>query len=409
VLWLRRQLAKDTRPYRPDSGWWMFFLAVFFFFSLIGWLSALSSVKQTLTVGSACITAFLAGLIAVMYASVITLRWWWMLPIALLFHFVGSPWIWTRLADLNIVRVLPEGAAAGTARGAQMGLGIACVAVGQTLLVWFLNTTGKRAQRVRAEIEQAQRIHEAVVTPSHVRQDGLEVLARTFPSAQIGGDLVDVVERGGPGREGEVDIFVADVAGHGVGAGLVTGIVKSAIRTQLAQDPPPSLDALASRLNAVLCDLTRPEMFVTMACLRVRRNGPREPISTVDCLLAGHPPMLHWSARNRRCSWIENDSLPLGIEPVATFANVSVPIEPGDTIMLFTDGLNETIGKDGKQLGLEPLAQIFTRAATNPTSVQALHATILSAVRDFGPQNDDRSLVLVRIGPLETHRKPPII
>jgi serine phosphatase RsbU (regulator of sigma subunit) len=285
------------------------------------------------------------------------------------------------------------------------------VAIGQTLLVWFLNTSGKRAQRVRAEVEQAQRIHEAVVTPSHLQQDGLEVLARTFPSAQIGGDLVDVVERGGgSGRSGgEVDIFVADVAGHGVGAGLVTGMVKSAIRTQLAHASPPELDALASRLNGVLCDLTRPEMFVTIACLRVRQSDSRGSIEEVEFLLAGHPPVLHWNSWERRFAWIENDSLPLGIQPDATFRSTTLPVTPGDIIMLFTDGLNETIGKDGKQLGLEPLAQIFTRAVANPATLEALHTAVISAVREFGPQNDDRSLVLVRIAPLETPGKPPII
>ncbi|GEM_PF-769896 len=392
---LRALLLRGGLPPVPEYGRWKLFSSIFFSFTIIGWLSALSSMTQTLTVFSASVSATLSGMIAIMYGLVVSLRWWWMLPIALLFHIYAAPWIWNQLAMMKLLAILPKDLDPSPTRTVQMALGICCVAIGQTLLISYINTIARRGLAIRAEVEQAQRIHEAVVSPCHLRRPGLEIIARTTPSAKIGGDLIDVVE-----NDACVDVFVADVAGHGVGAGLISGMVKSAVRMELGgavgslQTP---LQEIVRRLNLVLADLTRPEMFVTFACVRLSRDQG-ERWSRMECVLAGHPPIFVWRSELSNLEEITNAALPLGIERNTSFVCFPCTLEPGDVAMIFTDGLNETFAKSGEQFGLTRLADVLATVAQRAGSLESMHEEIVAAVSAFGPQTDDRTLVLLRVG-----------
>jgi hypothetical protein len=122
------------------------------------------------------------------------------------------------------------------------------------LLSNFVQREGSRYVRAHTEIALARDIHRLLVPAMSRRIGPFEFQGFSLPSGEVGGDLVDVVE-----SNGRWIGYVADVSGHGVGAGLLMGMFKSAARTQLLTSQ--SLDQLLNTLNVALFDLKKPEMF----------------------------------------------------------------------------------------------------------------------------------------------------
>lgn len=190
-------------------------------------------------------------------------------------------------------------------------------------------------------------------------------------------------------RDGVLDVYLADVSGHGVKAGLVMGMVKSAIR--MRQRSAPSLDVMVSDLNAVLADLMMADMFATMACVRLFKSGAE---TRAEFALAGHWPILHVSAQGQLRE-LPNEHLPLGVDSSELFQSGMVTLHTGDLLVLMTDGLIEVQNSGGKELGFGVFKNLITRERARPLA--ELHDAILGLARQHGQQLDDQSLVLIRV------------
>jgi hypothetical protein len=135
---------------------------------------------------------------------------------------------------------------------------ITCMAVSYSAFVRFTGTTGAQYLQTRAEIRLASEIH-AVLVPRLARTLGqYEFYGVSRASGDVGGDLVDIVERSESAQEWIG--YVADVSGHGVSSGVLMGMTKSAARMRLRAGG--TLTSLANDLNDVLLDLKRPSMYV---------------------------------------------------------------------------------------------------------------------------------------------------
>ncbi|MCC6229508.1 MAG: serine/threonine-protein phosphatase [Phycisphaerales bacterium] len=182
------------------------------------------------------------------------------------------------------------------------------------------------------------------------------------------------------------DIILADVSGHGVGAGIVMGMLKSSARTLLRSSP--SVQQLLTDLNVVLSDLTKPNMFATMAIVRL------SPGCAFEYGLAGHLPIFHFRAASADVIDHPNQSLPLGIEPDERFEVGASALARGDTLLIITDGLMEVQDASGREFGLAALRDLFNKNATRPLA--EVRDVILAAALAHGAQTDDQSLVLIR-------------
>lgn len=275
--------------------------------------------------------------------------------------------------------------------------GVVCIAlivVGYLLFISYIRREGARSIRMRTELALAQQIHAALIPPVARTTPRLELFGRSIAGAEMGGDLIDVVE-----RDGQTDVFIADVSGHGVKAGVIMAVVKSAIRTRLRNDPPQSplvkggggdvLSGLFTDVNRVVCELAGPGMFVTAAGLRFAREG--------DALFcgAGHGPILQFRAAAGDLQTLESDHLPFGVVPDEAFATKTVPAEPGDVFLLMTDGLTEVFDEEDRMLGQSPIEELLRRHAHAPLG--EIYERILAAVRAHGPQADDQTLLLARV------------
>jgi serine phosphatase RsbU (regulator of sigma subunit) len=264
------------------------------------------------------------------------------------------------------------------------GLAVAAaITIGYILFMIFISGQGRTTLRLLTEMALAQRIHEALVPPLAYGNGRLEVLGVSQASSEMGGDLLDLVEHG---REGVVDIFVADVAGHGVGAGVVMGMLKSSIRTGLYGGL--SLEELARTVNAVLERTTRDEIYATLAALRIHDDG------TVAVLLAGHHPVLHWSAAGGKLQRVHEGGAPLGLMADRRYAAYHLRAEPGDLLVAYTDGLNETHDAQERELGHAAIEEAIAAGAQAPLA--ELRRAVFELAERHGPQVDDRTLVFVR-------------
>ena len=184
--------------------------------------------------------------------------------------------------------------------------------------------------------------HRSQVAPA-VRR---EFAGASHPSGEVGGDLVDVVDS----AEGRWIAYVADVSGHGVHAGVVMGLVKSAARMALHRHA--SLEELLRDLNDVLMPLMRSNMFVTIAAVESTPGGIRFS-------LAGHLPILHFRADLSTVEEVSIANVCNRILPDQAYSTGVVRCRPGDVLVLITDGLVEVFDRHDRELGLDAIKRVL--------------------------------------------------
>lgn len=357
-------------------------LGVFFTFAPIGFLMHLVSATPGHWLAGV-IAAVISGIIAIGWAYTFMSRRWWLLAPLILFQF--APWEIFR--GLHALGLFDESTALspGATRLFYAAASLLCIVLGYILVIRFTRSVERRGERLRAEVDAAARIHRALVPPIEFSRGGIQVYGRSQASSEMGGDLLDAVD-----ENGRLGVYLADVSGHGVGAGVVMAMVKAAIRMRLREDSP--IDSLLNDLNAVVGDVTSPEMFVTFACLRFRGSTMHR---LVEIGLAGHLPILHYSAATKQVRDLPNDRLPLGIVPDETYIAQVEQCAPGDVFALYTDGITETMDASNRQFGIDRLRATLARLGQRP--LHEIHAEMLREVASHGPQNDDRTLALIRV------------
>jgi len=257
---------------------------------------------------------------------------------------------------------------------------IAAIGLGYTCLVYSSVIEARRYFRVHTEMELAKEIHQVIVPAIEAQMGGFEFYGRSVPSGEVGGDLIDVA-----GSEEQWVAYVADVSGHGVAPGVVMGMVKSAARMLLSSGEDST--HLMPRLNEVLYPLKKPDMFVTFCFLSRAEDKLRIG-------LAGHPAILHFSAKTSLVQPLECPNMPLGILPSGEFLTSEIPSEAGQVFALYTDGLLEAANAAGEEFGLERFQAEFVEHGKEPLS--AIYDSLHESVKRHGAQFDDQSVLLVR-------------
>jgi hypothetical protein len=259
---------------------------------------------------------------------------------------------------------------------------LVALSLGYVLFFRSIVSQGIKHVRTRAELVLAEQVQQALAPPLAMRSAGYEVQGRSAPGSQMGGDLLDAVD-----DPAGMAVYVADVAGHGIQAGIFMGMVKSSVRTSLLRPGP--LAGLLRDLNRVVFEVKpTPETYVTFACLRCGENG------RVEYSLAGSGPILHYKARSMTVTQLAMEQFPLGLFGNATFQSAVVEIEQGDILALLTDGLPETTDPNDEQFGVDRIGEIIASRPAAPLS--EITESVFEAVRRHGLQTDDETLVLVR-------------
>lgn len=259
------------------------------------------------------------------------------------------------------------------------------IVVGYILMVTFFRMEGRRYFEAVTEVRLASEIQKELVPPIASEICGFEFYGASSPSGAVGGDLMDVVDSGG-----SFCAYVADVAAHGVPAGVLMSMVKSAFRMRVASKGPCDEELLPA-MNDVLFPLTSSNAFATFAYIAGSRGTP------LRFSLAGHPPMFHFRKTDGTVVRHSVENLPLGMFPGTPYCTVAVNCEPGDVLAMITDGLTEVFNRNGDELGYEYLENFLRHAGSESLSFIASEVMRVSA--QFGKITDDRTLLLVRCLP----------
>ena len=251
--------------------------------------------------------------------------------------------------------------------------------IGMALFMLFMDATATQHLKARAELAVAHEIHQGLVPAIDLRIGEYEFYGWSIASGAMGGDLVDLVQ-----AEDRWLGYVADVSGHGVGAGIVMAMFKSALRTRMLTDS--SIEALLDHVQTALMPLKQPQMYVTVACVR------GEPGGQVECATAGHLPILR--ARAGVVEEITTPQLALGMFADAAFTSARIDCQAGDLLALLTDGLVEVFDATGRELGFEWAKASLAASADRP--LREIGERLLAGARKHGAQLDDQSLLLIR-------------
>lgn len=366
----------------PASAQAAFYAGVFFCFAPIGLLQGAMRLQVVPLWEIATLICFSGG-IAVLYAAVANRNVRWMpAPIAL--HVALA---------LLLNRVLPPHPTAETLDAEGVAL------VGQQLMLIGLLTImsltgaficfllliqreGLRFIGAHAEIRLARDIHTTLAPSVGGRAHGLRWVGRSQPSGEVGGDLVDVF----PSTTPSWTAVVADVSGHGVAAGVLMGMCKTAFRACAAS--VGDAGALATRLNGILAAVRQPHMFITAACLHVTVETSR-----LDYVLCGHPPLLHLPARGD-ARWVGDSQIALCLMDDTTYTAGTLDLSPGDAVVVITDGLLEVFDESDRELGLEGLRDAIVALGPG-ASPSAIQETVFEACRRHGRQTDDQTVLIL--------------
>jgi len=377
----RKQYYRDV----PFRRLWALYAAVFCLFAITGFFGDMMNLGRT-PYAVAILNAVFSGFVALMYLHVGTRLHpnYFALVTVLQIPLWGG---FSVLASLLMAhyRLQPVDTTSGIRVAALISLVL--IIVSYFLFIRFLRGEGKEAFRVRNELELAHGIQKTLVPPIAMSVAGFELYGRSDPSEKVGGDLVDTVQL----PDGSTVAYVADIAGHGLQAGIVMGMVKTASRTALLNGDPGCskeiLSSLMERLNQVLPGVTEAQMYATLAAFALNPDG------TVFYALAGFPPFLVY--RNRRnMERISTEQFPLGLLPITGFSAEAVQLSPGDLLIVVTDGILEACNKAREEFGMERLEEVVSEHAAG--DLTSLADAILGAVRSFGTQIDDQTLLLIR-------------
>lgn len=254
-----------------------------------------------------------------------------------------------------------------------------------------LATLKDKTQEMEDSVRRASERQRRLLPAQAPEVPGAEIDLVYRPASVVSGDFYDFV----PLDDGKMAFIVGDVSGHGIEAGIVMGMAKKvlAIRLQDFQDP---VEALVRTNEDVDRELGRVSFVTAFVAVFDPAAG------TLSCVRAGHnPPLLFHPRREGRGLELKPRGMGLGIVNQAAFEpsleRLDLPLQPGDLLLLYTDGLVEARNKDGEQFGVERTREVLAATYGYPPALVLSHlAGALDGFAGDAVSEDDITAVCVR-------------
>lgn len=242
----------------------------------------------------------------------------------------------------------------------------------------------RERERLQRELEIASEIQMQLLPKTLPREEHLVTVGRTLACRSVGGDCYDVVEL----PQGALGFVVADVAGKGMPAALLASMLMGSFCATASSGL--ALSELAHRVNKRVCDRTDEQSYATLF------YGVISPCGLMEYFNAGHVPALV-RRRSRELVALESDSFPIGMFDFAEYNSRTIQLEPGDFLVMYSDGVTEAANPESEMFGDERLRETVKNFSGN-TSQELLDA-VFQAVRVFTAgyaQADDVTVVVVQ-------------
>ncbi len=243
-------------------------------------------------------------------------------------------------------------------------------------------------ERLAEEMKLGREIQMALLPAENPSVPGLTVIGMMQPAKEIGGDYYDFITLP---REDELSIAIGDVSGKGVAAGLLMAMAKTAIHT-LSQDES-SPRRILLRTNQILSHHIGGQKFMTLLYLNWQYST-----RTITYSSAGHEHILIYHNKDNRLETVMSGGFMLGMLPDidAFLEERKIPLESGDKILLYTDGVTEAQNQQVQRLGLKRLQELFLINARKGAAefLQIIRDEVYSFIGSH-PQYDDITLVVL--------------
>src|SRR6266478_7678483 len=244
--------------------------------------------------------------------------------------------------------------------------------------------------RLDHDLEIARDIQRILLPSEAPAIDGFQISGINVPARLVSGDYFDYIRV----DDERLGVAIADVSGKGVPASLIMAICRSVLRAEAARNPSPA-DVLR-KVNRQLYPDIKEDMFISMAYLILdhQRND-------ITLARAGHDAPLLYKQQSQTVTPVKSPGMVVGIDSGNVFDRLTVDfaisLERDDCLVLYTDGVTETLNAEEDEFGLDRVIQAV-RARAND-GAQAIVKKIIQDVRDFTgslPQNDDITLIAIR-------------
>jgi phosphoserine phosphatase RsbU/P len=225
--------------------------------------------------------------------------------------------------------------------------------------------------------------------PSRTQGTGLDIYALTEPAKQVGGDLYEVLRVG----DDRIVVVIGDVSGKGIPAAMFMAVTVTLVRTMARQFEKP--EDILRNLNNELTSQNPQGMFVTIACLVFDLRSGK-----VTGASAGHNPLVFIRPQQPPRFVFGSSGLMAGVFPTLDITSESMLLSPGDTLVLYTDGVTEALDSENKMFGEERLLQCL--GSEKHQNAEKTVNSLLEVVRNYSagvPQSDDISIITVRYAP----------
>ena len=253
----------------------------------------------------------------------------------------------------------------------------------------LLHIEAAEKKQMEKDLQIANEVQRILLPAESPLIDGFEIAGTNLPARYVSGDYFDYI----PLDADRCGVAIADVSGKGIPAALLTAMVRTALRLLSAENQSPA--ELLKRLNAQIYPDIKEDMFISMAYVVVDRRN-----AELRLVRAGHDAPLLYRAKDQSVTKISPPGMAVGIDSGGAFNRVthdfSLLLEPGDCLILYTDGVPEAQDRNGDEFGLE--AMIRSIQASAPEGAAGIVQRVTSDVRAFiGDQAPYDDITLITI------------
>ncbi len=268
---------------------------------------------------------------------------------------------------------------------------------------WLIETLGSQAavalqraqllkeysekQRLERELDLAREIQQGFLPKSYPEIEGYDIAGWNRPAEQTGGDCFDFI----PVDSDTVHLLLADASGHGIAPALVVSQIRTMLRALVGVNL--TLETTLERINNILCDDLPMDRFITavIGTLDAQRN-------TLEYCSPGQGPLIFLKPSEGEVEVRPATTCPMGIISGMDF-QLDIPLifDPGDILLIVTDGFFEWFNRSGEQFGIERLKTVAMAAADLPA--QQIIEKILFEVEKFAEgttQEDDLTAIVIK-------------
>jgi phosphoserine phosphatase RsbU/P len=251
------------------------------------------------------------------------------------------------------------------------------------------------------ELSIARDIQLSLQPSSDLIIPGFELAAHSEAAKQVGGDYFDVLNL----SDGGTLIVVGDVSGKGISSALYVVKMQTALQLFATETSDPK--ELLIRLNSYIYGQLKRNYFLSLFLVKLHSSG------NVELCRAGHPPALFYNSATKEVSWLKPNGIAVGMAPSShkyddkglnisvefssSIETQSAKFDDGNVLFLFTDGVSESVDKNGGEFGLDRIAELISNNADEPIADLRRHIIEnLVQHRNGTDMRDDTTFVLLR-------------